>query len=48
MVDFDDFRQWKDNFPGANGAVGAAASVPEPASMVLVFLTLPWILRRRK
>ncbi|MCA9187949.1 MAG: hypothetical protein R3E01_05880 [Pirellulaceae bacterium] len=48
IVDFDDFRQWKDNFPGANGAVGAAASVPEPASMVLVFLTLPWILRRRK
>ncbi len=41
FIDFDDFQQWKQNFPGAFPGSGSLAdffgSVPEPTSAVLCF-----------
>lgn len=46
LVDFLDFRQWKDNFPKPLGA--ASAAVPEPASAFLVLLAIASLPRRLK
>lgn len=42
--DMDDYTDWKNNF-GANSTSGnaAAATVPEPASCVLLFCTFAWM-----
>lgn len=54
FIDFDDFQQWKQNFPGAFPGSGSLADffghVPEPTSAVLCFsgvLGLSTMARRR-
>lgn len=51
FVDFDDFRVWKENFPGGAGAADqaiAALGIPEPSSSVLgVFLLGLCMVRNR-
>jgi hypothetical protein len=48
IVDFRDFRQWKNNFP--TPAPGGSAAIPEPASVVLAGLMVAGLAatRRRK
>jgi uncharacterized protein (TIGR03382 family) len=48
LVFFDDFREWKDNYPPANPSAAISAQVPEPGSSLLVLvgwlacLAAPW------
>jgi hypothetical protein len=49
FVDFDDFREWKVNFPGGAAAADAAIAalgVPEPASIVLSGMAAVFLLVR--
>jgi hypothetical protein len=51
LVSFDDFREWKSNYPPANpGASSAAEAVPEPSTIALVLLqaALPLASARRR
>ena len=52
FIDFDDFDQWKKNFPGAfpGSAAGLFGTVPEPASGLLVGCGLAgvWSMARRR
>ena len=54
FIDFDDFQQWKQNYPGAfpGGASGLFGSVPEPGCLVLWLSgtagLVPFTRRRRR
>lgn len=45
VVDAADYTIWRDNVPGGGGAV--AVGVPEPASLLLLAMALPFVTRRR-
>jgi hypothetical protein len=46
VVNYNDFRQWKNNFHGGSGA-GAPGSVPEPSTFVLAAIALLGLFGRR-
>lgn len=49
FVDFNDFQQWKTNFPGGPPAAEAAiAALPEPASFGLAMSAVGFLLMKRR